>query len=302
LLRWIILWFCLTTTAFADRLIIEPEAGPQPIIAAIQQAHHTIHLVMYGFTHKPLLETLLSAQEHNRTVQILLEKAPYESASENKKTIEAFERHHLSWQGSIPDIRLIHEKALMIDGKEAIIMTFNFTHSAFNNQRNFALVVDDPSTVNNIEHIFSADWNHTPIHTATSVILLSPDNSRSGILQLIQQAKHTIKIYAQHLTDYETIGALAKAARKHKQVDIITSLPLRSSAEEYLTRAGVHLHYIKKYMIHAKVIMIDDDTALIGSTNLTRSSLDDNRELSVITTDKNIIQQLNSTFHADLQE
>ncbi len=57
-----------------------------------------------------------------------------------------------------------------------------------------------------------------------------------------------------------------------------------------------HLH------VHAKAWLIDDTVAIIGSTNLTRSSLDANRELSVLTRDPTVIRQLNDVFEQDYSE
>ena len=52
-------------------------------------------------------------------------------------------------------------------------------------------------------------------------------------------------------------------------------------------------------MIHAKVFIIDNEKAVIGSINLTRASLDDNRELAVITEDPTVLKQLIHTFDQD---
>lgn len=186
-----------------------------------------------------------------------------------------------------------------MDGKKALVMTFNFTHSTFKNQRNFALVLDDAKTVKAIESIFSADWNHTPIVNASPDIILSPDDSRVKLISMIKNAKYTIRIYAQNITDYKTVGALAAAAKNGVNVALLTSGSLRKKQAAYLTRAGVNIRYSKPLYIHAKAFIIDDNKAVIGSINLTQASLDDNRELAVITQDPAVIKQLKNTFIHD---
>ena len=45
--------------------------------------------------------------------------------------------------------------------------------------------------------------------------------------------------------------------------------------------------------------IIDDEKALVGSMNLTKPSIENNRELSIVTSDKNILEGLERTFNFD---
>ena len=160
-------------------------------------------------------------------------------------------------------------------------------------------MLDDPNTAREIEEHFSADWNHQPTLSHSSELIWSPDDSRKKINALISQAKQSISVYTQQLGDYKIIGALAKAARKGVRVNVLTSRKLNDKQTAYLQKAGVNIRYSQALYIHAKAFIIDQQEAMIGSTNLTRASLDDNRELSVITEDKSVIQQLDDTFAKD---
>lgn len=288
-----------TSPLWADQLIIEPDMGTQPLLNAIDKTKHSLNLVMYGFTEQSLLDAILKKHQQGKSIKIILEASPYKAEQENNKVINALNQHGITWQGHIPPFRLIHQKTFILDDNQAIVMTFNFTHATFKNERNFGLIIDDPKRVNAIAAIFSADWNHVPVNNTDADLIISPENSRDKILSLVLHAKHSIKIYAQGLNDYKVIGALANAARRSSDVQIITSNHLRDKQAKYLQRAGVNIHYTKKLIIHAKVFIIDNQLAVLGSINLTRSSLDDNRELSVITRDKQVIAELNETFKQD---
>lgn len=285
--------------AWADQLIIEPDRGREPLLQAIQTAKHSIKLVMYGFTDDILLQALIQKKMKGQTVNIILEESPYKAENENKKTIAQLNAHHMAWQGSLSPPRLVHQKTLLIDGRKAIIMTFNFTRSAFKNDRNFGLIIEDPKRVRLIESLFSADWNHTPTQHLAPDLIISPDNSREALLTLINHAKQAIRIYAQDINDYKIVGALAKAAQRGIHVEILTSKKIRKKQANYLARAGVNVKFSYLYYIHAKVLIIDNQKAVIGSINLTKASLDNNRELSVISEDPTVIQQLNATFNND---
>ncbi len=292
-------FLCITASLYADQLIIEPDMGRKPIQQAMQHAQKSIHLVMYGITDEALLDTLIQQKQRDRTIKMILERHPYKAIDENNKAIKKLDANHVDWQGDISPFRLIHQKTLILDGHEAIIMTFNFTKSTFTKQRNFALRIDDPKKVADIASVFASDWNHKPAQYHSPDLIYSPNDSRIKILSLINHAKHTIKVYAQNVSDYKIIGALANAARHGVTVDILTSVKQRSTQIHYLTKAGVTLHQSTHYYIHAKAFIIDNQTAIIGSINFTRVSLDDNRELSVVTRDPYAIKSLSETFNRD---
>lgn len=293
---------CLASTAFAsEQLIIEPDNGRTPLINAIENAKSSINLVMYGLTDPDMIKTLTDAQKSGKQIQVLLEPHPYKAEGENNFAIKHFQKAHVTVQWPNPQFKLTHQKTCLIDQQHAIIMTFNLTKSSFKNERNFALIIDDPAEIQEINRVFTADWQHKSVTVNNPNLIWSPDNSREKILNFINNAKLDIKIYAQNLTDYQTIGALAKAARAGKHVEIIMSNQSRKMQGklDYLRRAGAIIHFNTNQIIHAKVIIVDHNRAIIGSINLTQPSMDDNRELSVITHDPTVINQLEKTFDRD---
>lgn len=292
---------CASTSILADQLIIEPEMGRKPVVQLIDQAKHTIDLVMYGFTDQTLLDAIIRKHAQGKSVKVILEDAPYKTETENNKTIKQLAYHDIAWHGKIPPFKLIHQKTLLIDGRTALVMTFNFTHSAFKNDRNFGLIMDDPKRVREIEKVFSADWQHQPIDAAGDDLIWSPDNSRAKLITHINKARSHLNIYAQSMSDYKLVGALANAARRGVTIRLLTSKLPREKQRQYLTRAGVVIQQSKSRYIHAKVFIIDNEEAILGSINMTRASLDDNRELSVITHDPHVIQSLKKTFDHDWQ-
>ena len=288
--------------ALANRLIIEPEMGRAPLLAALANTQHSVQLTLYGFTDPTIRDALLATHRRGRTVQVILEAKPYRAETENDNTIALFKQNSIAWHGIVQPFRLIHQKTVVFDNKTAWVMTFNFTQSSFKQQRNFALVLDDARTVHEIARLFSADWNQNAYALPSdfkNTLVLSPDNSRSALTELINQARTSIDIYAQTLNDYELIGVLAKAGKRGVKIRLLTTGKMRDKQSAYLERAGVSIQYDTKLMIHAKALIIDGAKAVIGSTNLTRSSLNDNRELSVITQDPAIIIPLKKTFAAD---
>ena len=146
--------------------------GRKPILDAINDAHYSLQLVMYGLTDETLLNAILQQQSKGRAVKVILENAPYKMENENTKTIGELTAHHIDWQGTIPPFRLIHQKTLLIDKHKAIVMTFNFTHATFKKERNFALVIDNPETVREIESISSQTGITKQVRLTCRLLLL----------------------------------------------------------------------------------------------------------------------------------
>lgn len=304
-LKSLLILLFISSHSFADQLIIEPDAGRTPLLNAIQQATSSIDLVMYGFTDEAFTKALITAKNKGKNVHILLEPSPYKAENENSLVIRQLQAKNINLEWPDKTFKLTHQKTFIFDNKTAIVMTFNLTHGSFTHERNFALILTDPNEVREIKQVFDADVTHKNITVTDSHLLWSPNNSREKMLQFIQSAHSKIQIYAQDLTDYKMIGALANAARTGIKVQVLLSVSpekFQSRKFSFLKKAGVIIHNSKNYYIHAKVIIVDNKRAVLGSINFTKPSLDDNRELSVMTEDHETLDQLSHAFSHDWQD
>lgn len=293
----------LTLPCVADRLIIEPDMGRDPIINALNEAQSNVQLVMYGLTDTRLINTLIQTKNRGKYVAVLLEPSPYRTPDENTLAINRLKTANVDVLIPNPDFTLTHQKTLIVDGKSAVIMTFNFTHATFDKERNFGLMITDPDMIREIQAVFAADAKHEAIKVKNPNLVWSPNNSREKILSFIESAHSNIQIYAEGLQDYQVIGALANAARSGVKVQILMSTygnPNRARKQiNFLTRAGIQVQFSNQYEIHAKVIIVDQNRALLGSINLTNPSINKNRELSIFVKEPRIIAELEQTFAED---
>jgi cardiolipin synthase len=296
-----LLYFFIISAEASGRLIVEPEQGRRPILEAIQKAQTTIDLAMYGFTDPELMQAFVQAKDQGKKVRILLQHYPYKSIDENELAIQRFSSAHVNLNYAPSTFYLLHQKTLVLDGRTAEVLTFNFTRSTFHKQRNFGLILTDPAEVSEIQQVFNADWQNKKFHPSQPNLIWSPDNSREKIVALIQSAKREIKVYAQGLTDEPVVDALVKAAERGVEVQIITSGSQLGKKWAYLQKSGVHCALDKKLTIHAKVLIVDREKAMLGSINFTQASLDKNRELSVIVKEGELIGQLLAVFARDWQ-
>lgn len=295
------LFFCATLSSAEEQLIIEPDMGRTPIISLIQNAKSSVELTMYGLTDPQMIHALTAAKASGKKVQVLLEYHPYKSDGENDRAFQQLQKAGIEVAKPNTHFQLIHQKTLLADKNSALVMTFNFTRGSFKNERNFALLLTDPAEIQEIQQIFAADWEQKRAPVNDPHLVWSPDNSRQKIIDLIKSAHSSIKIYAQSLTDYQIIGALAQASRTGIKVRILLSNHSKKYTKKlaYLIKAGTNIHFSKDYIIHAKVILVDNERALLGSINFTQPSMDNNRELSVITQSTQVLNALNQTFDHD---
>lgn len=308
---WLLLLILFSYACFSDPvtgLIVEPNQREQPIIEAIDHAQHAIDLVMYGFTDRKIRSAMLNAEKRGVSIRIILEKEPYLSAGENDRTLRLFQNKHIPIKQGGRRFALTHQKTLIIDGKQAWIMTMNFTRSAFTDQRNFAALVTQQTDVSEIETIFNQDWQNKDMPTDFEPNLVwSPINSRSVINHLILQAQDSLEIYAPELDDYQIIGSLALAARHGVKITVIMPAPQNNTPQpklNYLRQHGVKVVFSQTLNIHAKLVLADsgkpDQAAYLGSANLTSSSLDKNRELGIIIKNPIILAKIHKVFLLDL--
>ena len=59
------------------------------------------------------------------------------------------------------------------------------------------------------------------------------------------------------------------------------------------------MHKQKNLRVHAKLLIVDDERALVGSMNIDRSAFDLRRELGITVTDPAVVARLKAVFDAD---
>lgn len=109
---------------------------------------------------------------------------------------------------------------------------------------------------------------------------------------------------------YRLLRDLRRAARRGVQVDLILQdqldMPWAQRASKmlygYLMRAGVRVHEYSERPLHAKIAVVDDNWATVGSSNLDPTSLCLNLEANVVVRDKTFAKQLREQIEHLMQQ
>jgi phosphatidylserine/phosphatidylglycerophosphate/cardiolipin synthase-like enzyme len=200
---------------------------------------------------------------------------------------------------------------MVVDGSEAVIMTANLTSEYYPTSRDFLVLDTSSADVAAITAVFSADFAHRSVTPGDgSDLVWSPAGSQARLLALINGATRSLRIYSEEMGDTVIEDALISAARRGVDVQVCgeNSGGEYDSAYARLARAGVRISYYSSatgFYIHGKVIEADYGTSgarvFIGSENFSSTSLSDNRELGLITSDPAVLSAIAGSFTADFQ-
>ena len=88
-----------------------------------------------------------------------------------------------------------HEKSMVVDGRTALIATFNFGDKYFRDTRDYGIVVEEPDTVREVLSGFEPDWRRQDFEPRPgSALLWSSRNAREGMAAFLDSARHSLRV------------------------------------------------------------------------------------------------------------
>ncbi len=129
---------------------------------------------------------------------------------------------------------------------------------------------------------------------------------------LIKLAKNRIWICTAYFNPDDTMVNLLTAAAK-SGIDVRIMIPgnhtdqpvtkvIAEDCFEDLLNADVKLFYYSKTMLHAKVILVDNELSCIGSGNFNQRSMLKDDEINLVLIDKEINKELSGHYEEDLSD
>lgn len=214
-----------------------------------------------------------------------------------------------------------HRKLLLIDHKISYVGSANISDEHMH-WRECVLRVEDKITVQ-LELFFLQNWEShnkhikkrvkSALHRYYEVVddfpsaLHSP--TKKKYLRLINLAKKEINIESAYFIPPKKIRtAIYRAIRRGVNVRIV--IPdisdvwlvdyVRNLYLEKLYRRGVKLFYYKKELLHSKIMTVDNDFFMIGSTNITFRAFVYNYEINLAGNNKGVVKELKKHFKDSL--
>jgi cardiolipin synthase len=289
-------------------LVTEPAAGFSSVYRMINASRHSIDITMYEFADSAAEHALAAAAKRGVNVRVILDRR---ERSLNSAADRYLTEHRVKVVWSSSSFDYTHQKTLVSDQSTAIIMTANLTSRYYATSRDFLVIDSSRADVTAIVRVFDADFAHQPTRPGDGRDLVwSPTDSQRQILGVINGARKSLRIYSEEMADTTVDDALISAAKRGVDVSVCGE----NTGGQYdavfarLARAGVHISYFSSYSgfyIHGKVVEADYGTSrgrsFIGSENFSETSLDRNRELGLITSNRTILASIARSFANDFR-
>ncbi len=264
-----------------DLVILAPIERRDTLLHVIRSARRRLVLSLFRCDDSKVLDELAEALERNVQVEALItQKAK-------------------GWEKRLKDLRIFlenlgavvhnyegagakyHAKYLVVDDGPAVVASLNFTHKCFRDTCDFLLVTHDSQMVSSLRRLFEADCKAPDSafpRNLSNRLIVGPDQARTRISGLLQQARRSIRIIDHRIIDPQMVSLL-----KDKKADGVTV--------EVLGRGE-----IPGLRSHGKMLLVDDSTALLGSISLSPPSLNNRREVAAVVQDPVCVGRLREFF------
>ncbi len=282
-------------------IMVMREKGLETLVSMIDDAKESIDLHIYIVTANTpeLTEAFHRALDRGVKVRLMVENDPFywthTQDDPSKPFIEDMVSRGAEYKPDNPKFSktsVTHEKSMVFDGKKALVLTGNLGSSTFGKNLDLgAILIDDQKVVDQIETIFNSDWERVDLpDLGETNLVISPDNARSKLQEMMSGAKKKISVLQQAITDAAVVDLLAQKIDSGVKADLTITDPgiaqnnLQPAA--YLHLKGADVHFLVSPYIHAKAVNVDSDTkdgkTYVGSQNFSKSAIDKNRELGYI--------------------
>jgi hypothetical protein len=286
-------------------LVILPDQGENAIYNFVNSATSSIDVTIYELNDVTLENALVAREKAGATVRVILDQAQksYNTAAYNLLTAGGV---GVVWSST--SFTYTHQKTITVNNDESYISSGNFDNTYYATSRDFGVLDTDATDVAAIVAVFNADYAHTKITPSDGDDLVwSPTDSQTQLLALINGAQHTLDVEQEEFEDSTLVNAIVADENRGVTVRVVVEDPsdYTSYLDEVTGAGGTVTGYSSTtgFYIHAKTVIADsgysDAKAFVGSENFSSGSLNNNRELGVITTQSSIISGLETTFEGD---
>ncbi|MHA7661950.1 phospholipase D-like domain-containing protein [Mycolicibacterium sp. HS_4_1] len=293
----------------SPRVIVQPDDGVQPVRDFIASAQKSLLIKQFTFTEPSLVAAVIERHRAGVAVRVMLNPARSGGDRANDDTFEQLSDAGVNVQWSNPTFYVTHEKSIVVDETAALVATFNLCEKYFTLTRDYGVITTDAEHIAQIVEVFDADWSHTDWEPSSyHGLLWSNSNSRYHMAKFIDTAQHHLRIQHPKYVDAVILDHIAAAVGRGVNVHVLcggrhgisdwdildTFASLRT-----LRRFGAKVRKQKNLRVHAKLVIVDDHEALVGSMNIDRSAFDLRRELGVMVDDPEAVAQLSAVFESD---
>lgn len=290
-------------------LIVLPEDTADAIIAPINAAKTSLNIRMFLFTDPTLLDAVIAARHRGVHVRVMLNPARRNGKNDNEEARKVLTAAGIDVRDSSPTFALTHQKSMVIDDEIGFVESLNWETRDLTETRDYAVMTTKRAEVAEMVTCFNQDFMHLDFEPKPkSELIWCPNNGRERIAAFINSAKHTLWIQNERYQDTVIIERLVRAVNRGVRVHIMArpshKLKTNKLVEgvgglRIMEDVGAKVHRLKHLKLHGKMLLADEERAIVGSINLTPGSFDARRELAIETDSRHVVERLVATSHYD---
>ena len=275
------------------KLLVQPGDGVTPLVKKINEAKTSVEILVFRFDRMEIEKALVNAVNRGVAVRALI---AYTNRG-GEKSLRALEMRLLGAGVTVArtadDLVRYHAKMIIIDGRELLLLAFNFTGLDMERSRSFGLLIDNAEIVQEAVNLFDADSKRLPYTPGIDTFVVSPANSRKQLSDFVAGAKKELLIYDPDVGDPAIIRLLQDRSKAGVEIKILGRVSRRSAKLE------AHKLFMR---LHTRAIVRDREDAFLGSQSLRTVELDARREVGLIFNEPKIVAKLVETFESDWSE
>ena len=230
-----------------------------------------------------------------------------------------------------------HRKIVVIDGKIGYVGGMNIAKRYVTGDKKWTAWRDTHLRISGeavaaLQYSFAIDWNYTTRELLKSPTMRydTPPNKQDHVVQMmasgpsnrwhnisfiffkaITLAKRSIYIQTPYFLPSDALlKALQSAALAGVDVKLMIprkpdSTMLRLATGSYIKEcmlAGIKVYFYEPTVMHAKVVIVDDEFVTTGSTNFDFRSFEHNFEFNALVYSKDFNRQMKAVFEDDMQQ
>ena len=276
------------------QLIIQPDDGVAPLIEAIDGARKTIDIVIFRFDVDALEKALTGAVARGVAVRALIAHTNRGGESKLRKLESRLLKAGVTLSRTADDMVRYHGKLVVVDGRRALVLGFNYTRQDIEKSRSLGLITRNPKIVRDLMKVVDADHNRITPTLSSSRVVVSPENARERLTTFISGAKNELLIYDTGLTDDRMIALLKARSEAGVKIKVLGRVE-KKWTEELAWR----VRPFTAMKLHVRCLIRDRQTAFVGSQSLRKLELDHRREVGLITKDVRTVRRMAAVFDED---
>jgi phosphatidylserine/phosphatidylglycerophosphate/cardiolipin synthase-like enzyme len=250
-------------SAWTERVVIAPAERRAAIVNVIRRARRRIALSVFRCTDDGILGELASAVDRGVQVDVLV-TARAKGKKKLKRLWNVLETTGVTIHPYTDPVVKYHAKYLVADEGPAIVASLNFTGKCFRSTMDALVLTRDPAVVKGLLRLHDADREGRSLPQGLpDRLIVGPERARQQFTALINRARTSIRLIDPKASD----PVLTKLLETRRQDGI-----------------EVEIHGQKRFdklRSHGKLMLIDNQIAVVGSLAMAALSLDFRREVAL---------------------